>query len=95
MQDGALTEHQKAVRRKQGCVIDDQPEYDAAAYAIVTAFNRISRGRGYHQTGHPKPIGLIEIEGYMRLFPVPVPLWIFCDCILQLDDLFLDAIKTS
>ena len=95
MGDGVLSEHQKRIRKKQGHIPDEQPDYDAAAYAVLTAFNHISRGRDYHQTGHPRPIGMNLILDYIRLFPLPMPLWLFCECIMHLDDLFIDSVNSK
>ncbi|MDQ8952442.1 hypothetical protein RFH42_05625 [Acinetobacter rudis] len=59
------------------------------ANAVVEAYNLISRSRKYEQ-GIPMPIDLSAITAYLDQYESPCESWIFDDCIITLDNLFLE-----
>lgn len=67
----------------------EQPEYSHLANSILNAYNVISRSRKYEQ-GIPMPIDLSAITGYLDQYEAPCESWVFDDCIITLDNLFLE-----
>jgi hypothetical protein len=53
------------------------------------AYNTIARSRKYEQ-GVPLALGANEIGAYLELFESPCELHIFIDCIMAIDNDFLD-----
>ncbi|HAI54727.1 MAG TPA: hypothetical protein DCM16_08445 [Acinetobacter nosocomialis] len=55
----------------------------------MCAYNTIARSRRYEQ-GVPLAIDIAAINSYVEQYDLPVERFIFNDCILTLDNLFLD-----
>ncbi|WP_228257114.1 MULTISPECIES: hypothetical protein [Acinetobacter] len=49
----------------------------------------IARSRRYEQ-GTPLALGIADIESYLELHDSPIELHVFVECVLMLDNLFLD-----
>lgn len=49
----------------------------------------IARSRRYEQ-GTPLALSIADIESYLELHDSPVELHVFVECVLMLDNLFLD-----
>ncbi|QOW47892.1 hypothetical protein G0028_07725 [Acinetobacter piscicola] len=67
----------------------DPPKYSYTAHTVLHAYNMIARSRRYEQ-GTPLALGIADIESYLELHDSPVELYVFVECVLMLDNLFLD-----
>lgn len=67
----------------------EQPEYSYIASTILNAYQMISRSRQYEQ-GIPMPIDLSAITMYLEHYEAPCEVWMFNDCMITLDNLFIE-----
>lgn len=70
--------------------IPDAPEYCHVAASILRAFNMIARSREIHQSGTPMPLGSGDLLSYLELYDAPIDVHIFIECIIAIDNVFID-----
>lgn len=50
----------------------------------------IARSRVVHHSGTPMPLDASSILNYLKLYDAPVDVGIFTECIIALDNIFID-----
>lgn len=50
----------------------------------------IARSRVVHQSGTPMPLDSADILNYLKLYDAPIDLGIFVECIIAIDNIFID-----
>lgn len=74
-----------------GLEIPEPPKYSFIANSIISAYNTIARSRRYEQ-GVPLALDASAITTYMDMFELPCELHIFFDCIMSIDNKFIDKV---
>lgn len=77
-----------------GLEIPKPPEYSYTANAILVAYNTIARSRRYEQ-GVPLSLDASALLNYMEMFELPCELHIFFECIMAIDNKFIDRAHKS
>ena len=72
-----------------GLKTPEPPEYSYTAHAILGAYNTIARSRKYEQ-GVPLALDTSALLNYMEMFELPCELHIFFECIMEIDNRFID-----
>ena len=72
-----------------GLKTPEPPEYSYTANAILAAYNTIARSRRYEQSV-PLSLDTSALINYMEMFELPCELHIFFECIMAIDNRFID-----
>lgn len=72
-----------------GIVPPEPPKYSYIANAVLHAYNTIARSRIY-ENGVPMPLDSADIVSYLELHDEPCALYIFVDCVITIDNLYID-----